>query len=113
MGQIRGFFRSDFIAFGAGRSEKAPNLSHLGPIWPTLEPNLPSLVKTDAFSTLQTQSDTWELVEGLGLENYAGILLPLKRSCHVVMLLVSIIMYIYEILFIYQKLDYIKLIIFK
>ena len=26
------FCRSDFIAFGAGRSEKAPNLSHLGPI---------------------------------------------------------------------------------
>ena len=24
-------------------SEKAPDLSHLGPIWPTLEPNLPSL----------------------------------------------------------------------
>ena len=25
-------------------SEKAPDLSHLGPIWPALEPNLPSLV---------------------------------------------------------------------
>ena len=24
-------------------SEKAPDLSHLGPIWPTLEPNLPSV----------------------------------------------------------------------
>ena len=24
-------------------SEKAPDFSHLGPIWPTLEPNLPSL----------------------------------------------------------------------
>ena len=32
MGQIRGFFRSDFSAFGAR------------PIWPTLEPNLPSLL---------------------------------------------------------------------
>ena len=27
-------------------SEKAPDLSHLAPIWPTLEPNLPSLVET-------------------------------------------------------------------
>ena len=25
-------------------SEKAPHLSHLGPIWPTFEPNVPSLV---------------------------------------------------------------------
>ena len=27
-------------------SEKAPDLSHLGPIWPNLEPNLPSLCST-------------------------------------------------------------------
>ena len=39
MGQIRGLFRSDFKS----DLKKAPDLSHLGPIWPTLEPNLPSL----------------------------------------------------------------------
>ena len=27
-------------------SEKATDLSHLGPIWPTLEPNLPTLVSS-------------------------------------------------------------------
>ena len=29
----------------AHRSEKVPDLSHLGPIWPTLKPNLASLVE--------------------------------------------------------------------
>ena len=33
-------------------SEKAPDLSHLGPIWPTLEPNLPSLVWLEWFKRL-------------------------------------------------------------
>ena len=49
MGQIRGFFRSDFSAFGAGAPnalksdlKKIQDLSNLGSIWPTLEPNLPS-----------------------------------------------------------------------
>ena len=27
-------------------SEKSPDLSHFGPIWPTLEPNLPSLTQS-------------------------------------------------------------------
>ena len=30
-------------------SEKAPDLSHLGPIWPTLEPNLPSLAQIQPY----------------------------------------------------------------
>ena len=31
-------------------SEKAPDLTHLEPIWPTLEPNLPSLSETEIAS---------------------------------------------------------------
>ena len=38
IGQIRGFFRLDFSAFGA-------------PIWPSLEPNLPSLPARDRVNT--------------------------------------------------------------
>ena len=33
--------------FGKSDLKKPPDLSHLGPIWPTLEPNLPSLVARD------------------------------------------------------------------
>ena len=44
MRQIRGFFRSGGAKCTEIWSEKSPNLSHLGPFWPTLNPNLPSLV---------------------------------------------------------------------
>ena len=36
-------------------SEKALDLSHLGPIWPTLEPNLPSLNREKEYSELLTK----------------------------------------------------------
>ena len=40
-------------------SEKAPDLSHLGPIWPTLEPNLPSLVSVE---TQRRARSVWQSV---------------------------------------------------
>ena len=47
MGQNRDLFRSDFSPaqkFTEIWSEKGPALSHFGPIWPTLSPNLTPLM---------------------------------------------------------------------
>ena len=58
IGHIRDFFRSDFSTFWPDQpkcteiwSEKAPGLSHLGPIWPTFEPNLPPLLADNSELT--------------------------------------------------------------
>ena len=66
MGQIRAF--SDQISVHLTRgakcteiwSEEAPDLSHLTPIWPTLETNLPSLIPGGLGSPLCVVD--WQLV---------------------------------------------------
>ena len=63
MGQIRDFFRSDFSTFWrCFWSEKVPDLSHLGPFWPILGPNLINQTSCHHALTLSVrQTKYWEI----------------------------------------------------
>ena len=68
MGHIRDFFSSKFNTFWLGKRkctemwfEKVQDLSHLGPIWTILDPNLTSLFQTTHY-TLHAQTHLQSLL---------------------------------------------------